>query len=221
VDPVSHAATISTTTNVTATQVSTVAASSTPTNVSTPVASNTPITVPTLAVTNTPVTVPTLAATNTPVSLPTLAPTSTAIVLPTWTSTNVPTATAAAASNSGPTMYNESNSAFSYSGKWSVVQDSQAYSGAFKLTQKLNSAVTLTFTGQTFTVIYKTGSAFGKMNVYVDGALVGTIDQYSASPMVQQKWSYNGTLTAGTHKLKLVYASPSNARVSLDAVSIP
>jgi hypothetical protein len=93
--------------------------------------------------------------------------------------------------------------------------------GSFKLTQKVNSSVTLNFTGQSFSIIYKTGPLFGKIDVYVDGNLVHTLDQKTSTVLFQQKWSYPGTLTPGAHQLKLVYSSPSNARVSLDAVSIP
>ena len=87
--------------------------------------------------------------------------------------------------------------------------------------QNIGSSATLTFTGQKFTVIYKTGPLFGKMDVYVDGAKVGTIDQYTSTALFQQKWIYGGTLATGTHKLKLVYVSPTSARVSVDAVSVP
>lgn len=89
------------------------------------------------------------------------------------------------------------------------------------MTQKVNSSVTLNFTGQSFTIIYKTGPLFGKMGIFVDGKLVHTLDQKTSTALFQQKWSYPGTLTAGAHQLKLVYSGPSNARVSLDAVSIP
>lgn len=89
------------------------------------------------------------------------------------------------------------------------------------VTDKVGSSVTFTFTGTKFSVIYKTGPVFGKMDVYVDGKLVGTINQNTGSPLFKQKWSYGGTLAMGTHKLKLVFASPSGGKVSVDAVSIP
>ena len=79
----------------------------------------------------------------------------------------------------------------------------------------------MNFSGQKFSVIYSTGPAFGKMAIYVDGNLIYTIDQNAATPFFQQKWSYGGTLTAGSHNLKLIFVGPSGGKVSLDAVSIP
>jgi hypothetical protein len=196
VDPVNHTATISTSPAATATATK-VPVTSTPTKAPTLTMTGTPTQAPTLTVTRTPTKAPTLAATKTPTKAP--------------TKTSTPSTT----------TYDNKNAAFVYSSGWTDVTESHAYSGSFKLTQTLNSSVTFSFTGQKFSVIYKTGPLFGKMNVYVDGTLVGTINQYTATATFQKKWSYGGTLTAGTHKLKLVYASPSGARVSVDAVSIP
>ena len=88
------------------------------------------------------------------------------------------------------------------------------------MTDVVSSSVTFTFTGTKFSIIYKTGPVFGKMDVYVDGKLVGTINQYTGSALFQQKWSYSGTLATGTHKVKMVFASPAGGKVSVDAVSI-
>jgi hypothetical protein len=89
------------------------------------------------------------------------------------------------------------------------------------MTDVVGSSVTFTFTGTKFSIIYKTGPVFGKMDVYVDGTLVGTINQYTGSALFQQKWSYSGTLVTGTHKVKMVFASPSGGKNSVDAVSVP
>jgi hypothetical protein len=59
------------------------------------------------------------------------------------------------------------------------------------------------------------------MDVYVDGKLVGTINQYTGSALFQQKWSYSGTLATGTHQVKMVFASPAGGKNSVDAVSVP
>jgi hypothetical protein len=81
--------------------------------------------------------------------------------------------------------------------------------------------VTLSFSGTKFSVIYKTGPLFGKMDVYVDGSRVATIDQNTSTAIFQKTWSYDGTLPAGTHRLKLIFVGPADTRASLDAVSIP
>lgn len=44
------------------------------------------------------------------------------------------------------------------------------------------------------------------MQVYVDGTLEDTINQYSSSTTWQNQWDSDG-LTAGIHKVRLVHAS--------------
>jgi hypothetical protein len=199
VDPVNRTATIS----------------SNPVVVSSPSASLTPTAVPSLIPTNTPTRVP---ATSTPTSMtsPTLTNTPTPAALNTFTS--VPATSTPALLT---TVYDDNDPSLRYSRHWTNVDESQAYMSSFKLTQKVNSSVTLNFTGQSFSIIYKTGPLFGKMDVFVDGTRVHTLNQNTPSPLFQQKWSYPGTLSPGTHTLKLVFAGPSTGRVSLDAVSIP
>ncbi len=153
--------------------------------------------------------VPTLAVTNTPTQVPTIAVTSTATRLP------APTATSA------PTIYNDQNAAFVYSAGWTNTVDSLAYRGQYMLTKVIGSYVTFNFTGQSFTIIYKAGPLLGKMEIYVDGRLITTLDQKVSSPTYQKRWRYSGTLATGSHTLKLILVGPTDARGSLDAVSIP
>lgn len=187
-----------------------------------PAASPTSTTAPTLPPTNTSTPVPTLAATNTPTSVPiftatsTKAPTST----PTSTATKLPTSTPTSTTTT-TTIYNDQSSAFAYSANWTNVIDSQAYKGEYQLTKVIGSSVTFSFTGQSFTVIYKAGPVLGKMDVYVDGKLIGTLNEYASSPANQKKWKYSGTLATGAHKVKLVLTGPTNARGSIDAISVP
>ncbi len=191
VDPVNNTATISTATAATAT------VTKAPT-----------LAVPPTAATATVTKAPTLAVTLTATKAATLVPTSTATKLPA-TATLVATVK----------TYNDRDAAFVYSSGWSQVSDSRAINGEFMMTDVVNSSVTFTFTGTKFSIIYKTGPVFGNMDVYVDGKLVGTINQYTGSALFQQKWSYSGTLAIGTHKVKMVFASPSGGKVSVDAVS--
>jgi hypothetical protein len=151
------------------------------------------------------------AATATATKSPTLVPTS--------TPTKQPSATATTAATSK--LYNDKDSAFVYSSGWTQVSDSRAINGEFMVTDVVGSSVTFTFSGTKFSIIYKTGPVFGKMDVYVDGKIVGTINQYTGSALFQQKWSYRGTLAVGTHKVKMVFSSPSGGKVSVDAVSTP
>ena len=119
-------------------------------------------------------------------------------------------------------IYNDQDPAFAYSSGWSDLIDAKAYNGQIKRTTSVGSSITFSFTGQKFSIIYKSGSLYGNMEIYVDGVLVHTLNQNSASSVYQQKWSYSGTLSPGTHQLRLVYSSgPGDGRITLDAVSVP
>ena len=54
------------------------------------------------------------------------------------------------------------------------------------------------FTGQSFSLIYKGGITFSKFDVYVDEVLVGTLDQKLEAATYQVRWDYPGQLAAGT-----------------------
>ena len=212
VDPVNHTATISTS----------AAATSTATKAPTLAATRTPTKLPTLAVTSTPTKTATAASlptkTATPAALPTKTATSASLPTKTATPVTLPTQTSMAAT----TLYNDKDSAFVYSSGWTEVAESRAYQGEFKLTQVVGSSATFPFTGTKFSLLYKTGPLFGNMEIYVDGQLLYTLNQNTSTAMFQQKWSYGGTLTSGSHTLKLVFLNgPTDGRVSVDAISIP
>jgi hypothetical protein len=83
--------------------------------------------------------------------------------------------------------------------------------------------VTLNFSGQSFSIIYKSGPAFRKMDVYVDNGLVGTINEQTSDSTFQLRWDYPGQLATGNHVLKLVFVTPNTSgktNGSIDAVIV-
>jgi hypothetical protein len=83
--------------------------------------------------------------------------------------------------------------------------------------------MTFAFTGQAFSIIYKGGPAYGKMDIYVDSTFVGTIDQRASSSGFQLRWDYPGLLSPGSHTLKLVFVTTSTSggtNGSVDAVIV-
>lgn len=157
-------------------------------------------------------------ATLTPTATFTLVPSPTSVP-PTATSTTVPLQpqTTQPASE---VIYDDTSSAFVYSSGWKDVSDQQAYNSSYKVTSVRNASVTLSFTGQSFSIHYTSGSSYRNMDVYVDGVLVGTIDQKTSLIQYQQSWDYPGQLTPGTHILKLVTRNKNNAYDSLDQVIV-
>lgn len=116
----------------------------------------------------------------------------------------------------------DKNSSFVYSSGWTTVSTSKAYQGSYKETTRNGATVTLAFTGQSFSIIYKGGVTFSKLDVYVDGVLVGTLNEKLTKTTYQSRWDYPGQLAYGNHTLKLVFkvTSATINRGSLDAVII-
>jgi hypothetical protein len=111
---------------------------------------------------------------------------------------------------------------FVYSTGWTTVSTTKAYKGSYKETTQNSATATLAFTGQSFSIIYKGGVTFGKLDVYVDGVLVGTLNQKLTTTTYQSRWDYPGQLAYGNHILKLVFkvTSATVNRSSVDAVII-
>jgi hypothetical protein len=102
--------------------------------------------------------------------------------------------------------FDDKNSAFAYSSSaWQNISTSKAYNASYKETTRNGSYVTFSFTGQSFSIIYKGGLTYSKFDVYVDGTLVGTLDQKLSTATYQKRWDYPGQLAAGNHTLKLVF----------------
>lgn len=149
---------------------------------------------------------------------------------PTATNVTPPTATLAAPTtvpstpvpSSPATTIDDKNSALVFSSGWQNVSTSKAYGGSYRETTQNGATVTIPFSGQSFSLIYKGGITFSKFDVYVDGALVGTLDQKLAAATYQVRWDYPGQLALGSHTLKLVFkvTSATVNRGSLDAVII-
>ena len=199
----------------------TAAMTSTPTPVP-PTATNTSIPA-TDTMTSTPTTDPPTATNTSIPATGTVTPTPTADP-PTATNTSIPvTATPRATSQpSKGTVYDDKDKNFVYSPGWRDVTKRQANKGSYKLTTVNGSWVTFTFTGQSFSVLYTAGPAFRKMNVYLDGRLVGTINERADDTKYQKRWNYTAGLAPGSHKLKLVFVSGASSKASgsVDAVIV-
>jgi len=121
------------------------------------------------------------------------------------------------------TINDDKSATFIYSAGWKDVTSEKSLGGSYKLTTRNNSALDFTFTGQSFSVLYKSGLAFRNMDVYVDNVLVATINQKTRKSLFQQRWDYAGKLTPGTHTLKIVFVTTNitdKTSGSIDAVIV-
>ncbi|HEX2993293.1 MAG TPA: hypothetical protein VHP14_00620 [Anaerolineales bacterium] len=119
--------------------------------------------------------------------------------------------------------FDDTHDALAYSSSaWQDQTTDNAYKGSYKETTKNGSFVTISFTGQSFSVLYKGGVTYGKMDVYVDDKLVATINQKTSETTYQKRWKYPDKLSSGKHTLKLVFRKVSSTinKGSLDAIII-
>jgi hypothetical protein len=129
----------------------------------------------------------------------------------------------ASAPSPSETIFDDRNGAFVYSDGWRDMFRRRAHEGSFKVTNQNRASVTFTFTGESFSILYTGGPRFGTIEVYVDGVLVGKIDERMKRPAFQQRWDYTGKLEPGAHTLKLVFVKKhrsSDAHGSLDGVIV-
>ena len=134
-----------------------------------------------------------------------------------------PTATLQATSQPAiKTTYDDKSSNFVYSAGWQNISNSKANKGSYKQTTVNGSWATLNFIGQSFTVVFTGGPAYKKINVYIDGKLVGTMNEKADKTTYQKHWTYSGQLAAGSHQLKLVFVTTSTSKTygSVDAVIV-
>jgi hypothetical protein len=151
-------------------------------------------------------------ATNTTPATPVPSPVPTQVVQPTAT---------AVGSSAGPGTYDDRNPLFSYSPGWEMTPDPRAYQRSFSLATVNGASVTFPFTGRSFSIVYKGGTAFDCLDVVVDGAWVARVNQRLSAPAFQLHWDYPGQLTAGSHTLKLIFrVTVGGDRGSLDAVIV-
>jgi C1A family cysteine protease len=144
--------------------------------------------------------------------IPTAVPTSTA------TRTRTPTPTITPLPPAGYGTYDDNYSKIIYGGGWIYQKVSGNYLGTEHYSKTIGSTTSFTFSGEVITVVYRGyTTAFGLMEVRIDGQLVGSIDQGSVGYLKQSKWS-SPILANGTHTVALTHKT--GTYVTLDALIV-
>ena len=118
-------------------------------------------------------------------------------------------------------MYDNKNAALVYSAGWVEEVSTYASGGSFARTATNGSSVTFQFTGQSFSLIYKGGPSYRKMDVYLDNVLVATVNEQIDVSTYKARWDYPGQFSAGAHTLKLVFVTTSSStNGSVDAIIV-
>jgi hypothetical protein len=156
--------------------------------------------------------------TATPTSLPPTATSTGTAIQPSPTITLQPTQPV---QTSQETQYDNKHGAFVYSAGWIEEISTYAIGGSYARTSTNGSSVTFQFTGQSFSLIYKGGPSYRKMDLYLDNVLVATIDERFDVSTYKARWDYPGQFPLGQHTLKLVFVTTSSStNGSVDAVIV-
>jgi len=120
----------------------------------------------------------------------------------------------------GATIYDDRNALWTYTGTWKAYRGAGPLNSTRRYTATLNGTAAFSFIGPAkFALYYTKTPTSGKFQVYVDGALVTTINAYSATTRWKQK--YSGPLySSGIHTVTIKNIGPSGKYIDVDAIQI-
>lgn len=113
--------------------------------------------------------------------------------------------------------YDDRNTSLVLNGGWVGQSAAYAYLKTLRYSAVIGNSVVFMFQGTDIELSYLASSQQGVMNVYLDGAFVDSINQYSPLNRWQRKWN-SPVLPYGLHSVQLIHAS--GKRVNLDAVQV-
>jgi hypothetical protein len=122
-----------------------------------------------------------------------------------------------AASSLETVTYNDTDKAWSYTGKWTTTRFRNAYRGEAHISTATGDHATISISGSNFTLLYGVHKKYGKLDVFIDNVKIQTIDQNNPRQLQKKEWK-SPELGAGTHLVKFVHAS--GEMVSIDAVKV-
>jgi hypothetical protein len=196
----------------------------TPTLTDTPVPTDTPTYTPIPTETPTYTDIP--SDTPVPTDTPTLTPTPSDTPMPTATPTYTPTPSNTPTYTDTPTdtslpqpagKYDDSSSAWHYAGSWVNYLTSGPYDDTVHYTTVEGDFARFTFIGAKFILTYTGNPDHGKMDIYLDGEKVDSLNEYNSSLQWQQSWT-SELLTYERHSIKLV--CEKGTLVDIDAIEI-
>ena len=150
-------------------------------------------------------------------------PTSSEIPTATTAFESIPTSTVAANLIAPAVLsagtYDDNNLGFAYSGSWLTDSVVGPYNNTLHYAQTIGDTASFSFRGTSFKIFYTEATDRGKIEVWVDDALVTTINANTRYVAWQHKY-ISPPLTAGIHTVLLRHVGPAGAYIDLDAVTI-
>ncbi|HIS80451.1 MAG TPA: glycoside hydrolase N-terminal domain-containing protein [Candidatus Scatomonas merdavium] len=123
----------------------------------------------------------------------------------------------------GETMVDDSDPGIQYSAGWSTWPDEKHYNGGEHYTQAADETITYEFNGTGIEVIGMTTHLASKLEVTIDGAVVGEVSTYQTSEIgtPQTVFYSNKELENGPHIIELkVLADENRCKIEFDAFRV-
>ncbi|MBN1306095.1 MAG: fibronectin type III domain-containing protein [Anaerolineales bacterium] len=130
---------------------------------------------------------------------------------------NSPSADAKSPSPVSSGTYDDRNENWTYTGTWGTYDGAGPYSSTLTYSETPGGSAQLTFSGVSFTLTFTEYKNRGVVDIYVDGARVYTLNQYSSTLAWQSTWT-SDTYLDGVHTIDFVHVSGSV--VDIDAIEI-
>ncbi len=156
-----------------------------------------------------------------------------ALVVPAQAASAAPLPAPAAAAVAAPTAtkvvganrYENTSSAIALSGTWAAAKHTRDSGGSSANAKVAGNSAKLTFSSTGVKWVARTGPSLGIAEVYLDGARVATVNQYSATQKFQQTLYSNESLSKGTHTVKIVRTGTKSSAsrgndISVDALVV-
>ncbi len=117
-----------------------------------------------------------------------------------------------------PGVYDDTSPKITYTGSWTPYVATGPYNGTLRYSSVIGQQATFVIEGNRFSLTYTANSNRGVAEIYVDGVLYATVNQYNATLAWQRTWT-SGLLTdVGPHTVRIVHKSGSI--VDIDAVTV-
>ncbi|HMC70238.1 MAG TPA: hypothetical protein VKJ07_13870 [Mycobacteriales bacterium] len=98
---------------------------------------------------------------------------------------------------------------------WKTVTDASANGGSYTVEHLAGASASFSFTGTDVSWITLDGPAQGEANVYIDGTLKGTFNQYAATPSYNVTHAFTG-LSAGAHAITITALGAKGSTSGID-----
>lgn len=112
------------------------------------------------------------------------------------------------------TTVDNTSSALQWSGTWGETRSAADNGGSVSYLTSMPAGYTLTFTGTKISIEARKTPTSGISEVRIDGVLRARVDAYSATTLHRQVVFASGTLSAGTHTLKVTTTQDKSAQSS-------